>query len=188
MTEEEALEQYERLAKRVAKHYSDTLNNEYEDLLQAANLGVIDGIRTYDDTKGASLFTHVYNRVLRAVRSSCRHNTGLVHVPYKSAPVEDREPLQRTELPEHWEEHTESENSIELTERRIVLQAAMEMLDPRERLVINMLFFNQSTYEEIGKSLGTTRQTAFNITQKALSKLRDSLQDQGIPFDLLMVD
>lgn len=76
ITEEEIIVKYDRLAKKLAnKLYKlkrdklDTRFEDFEDLLQYAYVGILDAIRSYDETKGANFTTYawacVQNRINR---------------------------------------------------------------------------------------------------------------------------
>lgn len=76
ITEEEIVVKYDRLAKKLAnKLYKlkrdklDTRFEDFEDLLQYAYLGILDAIRSYDETKGSNFTTYawtcVQNRINR---------------------------------------------------------------------------------------------------------------------------
>jgi RNA polymerase sigma-32 factor len=69
----------------------------------------------------------------------------------------------------------------EATKRRTWLTAALGELSPRERLIVQrrQLQDDVSTLEEIGGTLGVTKERVRQIEQKALGKLKDAVLRQA---------
>lgn len=81
------LEQYERLCHKQARKYAFTApNHDHEDLVQEGRIGLLQAIKTFDPTVGASFMTWAFYHVRGAVASSGRVDRKQPRFPYS---VED---------------------------------------------------------------------------------------------------
>ena len=60
-----------------------------------------------------------------------------------------------------------------------LLHESLEVLDPREREIITMRFFENKTLDEVSRLIGRTRERVRQIQNQALSKLRTIMQDES---------
>lgn len=81
------LEQYERLCHKQARKYAFTApNHDHDDLVQEGRIGLLQAIRTFDPTVGASFMTWAFYHVRGAVAGSGRVDRKQPRFPYS---VED---------------------------------------------------------------------------------------------------
>ena len=60
-----------------------------------------------------------------------------------------------------------------------LLHESLEALDPREREIITMRFFENKTLDEVSHMIGRTRERVRQIQNQALGKLREIMQDES---------
>jgi RNA polymerase sigma factor (sigma-70 family) len=72
-------------------------------------------------------------------------------------------------------------------ELRQKIQAALQLLSPRQREIIYLRYFNDMNYEQICELMNINYQTARTQHYNALKALRSSLQHTHLPFSLLFV-
>ena len=60
-----------------------------------------------------------------------------------------------------------------------LLHESLEVLDPREREIITMRFFENKTLDEVSRLIGRTRERVRQIQNQALLKLRTIMQDES---------
>ncbi|MFZ4783596.1 MAG: sigma-70 family RNA polymerase sigma factor [Armatimonadaceae bacterium] len=69
-------------------------------------------------------------------------------------------------------------NAVRRRETLAALESVLGLLSPRERIMVNAVRSGQS-YEDIGKSLGVTKQAAHKTVKSSLTKLRQGLARMG---------
>ncbi|MCX7758327.1 MAG: sigma-70 family RNA polymerase sigma factor [bacterium] len=70
---------------------------------------------------------------------------------------------------------SDKKNVIEEVDRKMSLQEAISKLDPLEKTVITLKFFEGLTQEEIAKKLNTIQVNVSRIQSKALKKLKETI-------------
>jgi RNA polymerase sigma-B factor len=92
--------------------------------------------------------------------------------------------LDRPAGPEDTEESTPAEwvgtedETFELVEGRIALDAALPYLDERERLVLRLRFAEDMTQSQIAERIGHSQMHVSRILRRALSRIRDRITEQ----------
>lgn len=69
----------------------------------------------------------------------------------------------------------DEDESFESAEARVALRPLMAHLDKRERIMLEMRFFQGATQAEIGKVLGITQMQVSRLLSALLARLRDEL-------------
>ena len=172
-----------RLVAHIMKKYY-TPGSDQEDLISIGTIGLIKGISTFDDSKGARLATYA---------ARCVENEILMH--FRSL----RKTSQDVSLSDYIDTGTDgaalsfmdvvSEDSDLLetlsTKDRVlqVRQAVAEHLTDQERQVILMRYglggLRPSRQREVAQQLGISRSYVSRIEKRALSKLRKALENQN---------
>jgi RNA polymerase sigma-B factor len=67
-------------------------------------------------------------------------------------------------------------DDIDLLEWRLALEALVDRLDPRSRLILQMRFGKEATQAEIGKALGVSQMHVSRLLSGLLDDLREELQ------------
>jgi RNA polymerase sigma-B factor len=72
----------------------------------------------------------------------------------------------------------EEDDSYELVEGRIALDAALPFLDERERLVLRLRFAEDMTQSQIAERIGHSQMHVSRILRRALSRVREQIREQ----------
>lgn len=73
-----------------------------------------------------------------------------------------------------------SDGDLENAELRVLVEKAMDALTPRERLVLQDIFFEDKSIREIAKEINVSKSTAENIKQSAIAKMKKELDKSGL--------
>ena len=142
--------QYEPLLKRAAGQAH--LRTIRDDALAEGCVSLVRAVRVYGDLRTLAR---------RAIRTWQREAT-----------VDDR----REEG--FWELIEDESAAAALTryERRALLTAAMRTLTPRERTVIDLLYFQETTQTAAAAQLGVSQQAVAAIKKRAIGKMRERME------------
>jgi RNA polymerase sigma-B factor len=72
----------------------------------------------------------------------------------------------------------EEDESYELVEGRIALDAALPYLDERERLVLRLRFAEDMTQSQIAERIGHSQMHVSRILRRALTRIQEQIRDQ----------
>jgi RNA polymerase sigma-B factor len=72
----------------------------------------------------------------------------------------------------------EEDESFELVEGRIALDAALPYLDERERLVLRLRFAEDMTQSQIAERIGHSQMHVSRILRRALNRIREQIREQ----------
>jgi len=88
------------------------------------------------------------------------------------------------DLPSFREKATVSnENAPDSVLDSVDLQRAMELLEPKERAILESRFFYEKTQTEISRDIGISQAHVSRLEKKALSVLKSYLEARGVCFD-----
>jgi RNA polymerase sigma-B factor len=73
----------------------------------------------------------------------------------------------------------EEDDSYELVEGRIALDAALPYLDERERLVLRLRFAEDMTQSQIAERIGNSQMHVSRILRRTLQRIREEVNDEG---------
>lgn len=73
-----------------------------------------------------------------------------------------------------------SDGDLGNAELRVLVEKAMDALTPRERLVLQDIFFEDKSIREIAKEINVSKSTAENIKQSAIAKMKKELDKSGL--------
>lgn len=161
------------------KYYAQT--SDQEDLISIGTIGLIKGITTFDNTKGARLATYaarcVENEILMHFRMLRKSAQDVSLSDYIESGSEGT-PLERMEL------ISDDVDLLEQVATKDTVKRLREAVDSRlteqERLVIRLRYGLDSgtslKQREVGKITGISRSYISRIEKRALEKLRAALQ------------
>jgi RNA polymerase sigma-B factor len=75
----------------------------------------------------------------------------------------------------------QEEQAYDLFEQRRVLAPAMEMLDPRERLILHLRFFEGMTQTQVAARIGISQMHVSRLIRKSIDSLRENMMGQQAP-------
>ena len=175
----------DRIAHAMAHKYKTCA--EYDDLVQAARIGMLRAIRTYDPRRKVKLCTHLYNQARSEVTHFLRANRGIMHIPEKIGSAVNKDTIpRRCEWPEDYNPAVYEDYGTLNT--RAVLMDAIRRLTPREQEAVKYYYFDGLYVGEVGKRMGVTQVRATQLCNKAVRKLRAILEHQKISKEVLLSD
>lgn len=163
------------------KYYAQT--SDQEDLISIGTIGLIKGISTFDQSKGARLATYaarcVENEILMYFRSQRKSSQDVSLSEYIETGT-DGAALSLMDVV------GEEENLLEaISSRERLLQvrnAVKECLTDQERQVVNMRYglggLRASKQREVAQMLGISRSYVSRIEKRALGKLRVYMEEK----------
>jgi RNA polymerase sigma-B factor len=75
----------------------------------------------------------------------------------------------------------QEEPAYDLFEQRRVLAPAMERLDPRERLILHLRFFEGMTQTQVAARIGISQMHVSRLIRKSIDSLRETMVEQQAP-------
>jgi len=214
-------------ARRLALRYRGA-SESFEDLLQVANLGLLNAIDRFDPGRGIPFTAFAAPTILGELKRHFRDRVWTVRVPrglhdrmaevdkaiteltkeLQRSPsvgeIADRLEIEQTDVlevmeashnrrplsldrptgPETEEDVPPTEwvgsedESFELVEGRLALDAALPQLDERERLVLRLRFAEDMTQSQIAARIGHSQMHVSRILRRALSRIREQIKEQ----------
>ena len=71
----------------------------------------------------------------------------------------------------------EEEPAYEVFEQRRLLAPAMERLDPRERLILHLRFFEGMTQTQVAARIGISQMHVSRLIRKSIENLRQNISE-----------
>lgn len=139
---------------------------EAREVLQSSYLKVLDGSARFE---GRSQLKTWFFSVIRRTASEHRRRSFFFDFSIKKFGLENQE--SDRELPFAGVEHTQVRREI---------QRAMDQLSPRQREVIDLVFFHEMTLEEASEAMGSSIGTARTHYDRAKKELAKSLSGKGL--------
>lgn len=195
MSAHSLIEEHFFLAEVIAFDYANIPGCHWEDARSEASIALVRAAEAYDPAKGE--FISFSSRVIRnALNSLYAKQLRLLKIfpqsiddPIQFSSVRNRShPTLSTDGDFMVESGHDLRKEVRLRETSNVIETLMNLLSPRERVVVGALKAG-SSYAEIGESLGISRQAAHKSAKSGLGKLRaglDRLGFQGIGSDGLL--
>jgi RNA polymerase sigma factor (sigma-70 family) len=192
MTTQRLIEEHLFLAELIAFDYANIPGCRWDEARSEASIALIRAAGAYDPERGE--FVPLASRVIRnALNSLYAKQLRLAKIFPKSLD----EPIQLSAMVNQGHPYPSSDGDFSVDsgqdlrkevrqrETSSVIESLMDLLSPRERVVVGALKAG-ATYSEIGESLGVSKQAAHKSAKSALAKLRvglDRLGFQGIASD-----
>ncbi len=76
----------------------------------------------------------------------------------------------------------QEEQAYDVFEQRRVLAPAMERLDPRERLILHLRFFEGMTQTQVAARIGISQMHVSRLIRKSIDSLRETMTEQQVQF------
>ena len=140
---------------------------EAAEVTQESFLSAWRGVRNF--RQHAKFSTWLYRIVINQCLTRLSHRPPGIHLPLTDDEAEPNYPSVRLQITE-----TQPEALLREEQSRRVL-AAMELLPPNQRAVVELKFFQELTFEEIGVILDTPQSTVKSRLYSALETLKSKL-------------
>ena len=158
------------IRRRAAAYRLDGLPIDREDLLQEGLLGLLKAIRTFDPGKSAAFPYYASVCIASKMNSLLSGSKSLKHRPLSQyASMDDLELEQRAQTLENEDDPS---NIVIRQEEREYMDAQIKILLSHFEQDALKLYLSGHSYEEMAKSLHTTRKAVDNALQRIRRKLR----------------
>ena len=192
---EQLIEQYMSLVRSLARRYSYR-GEQLDDLVQIGSIGLIKAIDRFDIDRGVELTTYATPNIIGEIKRHFRDRGWAVRVPRglqelnvqlsklieqltvqlgrsptipelaKAASVEEEEVLEALESGRAY-------SSLSLSSGGGTEDG--EELDPRERQILHLRFFEGLTQSQIAQQVGISQMHVSRLIRRALEKIRDEI-------------
>lgn len=173
------------LVEVIAFDYANIPGCQLGEALSDGNLALVRAAQAYDPSRGEFIpfasrvirnaLNSLYAKQLRIIRMFPKSIDDPIQWPQASATgsIESQ-----SDHSGHADSGPDTLKGIRIRETSSAIESAMNLLTPRERLVINA-FRVGASFPEIGARLGISKQAAHKSVKSGLMKLRDGLARMG---------
>ena len=146
-----------------------------EDGFQEGIFGIYQAIKTYDESYNTKFMTHLYFYVEAKIRRFIdKERYKVPQYVIERVKKGKRERLYFSEL-ENFEIEDES-IEIDNLENKVLVEKLLNYCTRQEKEVLNLLFFEGYTGEEVAQKLGISRQWVHTIKHRAFEKIRNNIK------------
>ena len=171
-----------RLVVYIAKKFEST-GIYIEDLVSIGTIGLIKGINTFRADKNIKLATYasrcIENEILMYIRKNSQ-TRGDVSIDEPLNVDWDGNELLLSDVLGNEEDNVSYE--LEKEEERKIIRAAVEKLEKRERLIIEMRFGlfgrKEMTQKDVADKLGISQSYISRLEKKIISQLREEIENK----------
>ena len=176
--EEKVLRDYEKLIYKLANKSYLRYNRKYalEDILQEAKVSAIRAYRNYDPSKNTKLITHLHNYINFYLSHYFRADTGLIKIPNKVLRDENKqkpELVHNDFLYDNGSDHEHPFLDNSQIDLKMQLEELLETLNDKEKEILNLIYIQGYTYDEVPIMYNVSRQAINNTANKSIKKLRE---------------
>lgn len=164
----EILNRLKPLIYSILKRYAWSLDRE--EMLQEANLAVLEGIQEFDEARGIPFLAYIKNRLRFAVYNKARRHRIFYSLNTSAAEGDSRDFLDLLE-----DEHADPLGNVLNKENTGKIQSALEQLAPRQKQVICLHYIHRISLKDIARQLNVSYKTVLRAKDKALSTLEEIL-------------
>ena len=167
-----------RLVVYIAKKFENTGIN-IEDLISIGTIGLIKAINTFRADKSIKLATYASKCIENEILMFIRKTAGLRQEVSIDEPLNVDNELLLSDILGNEEDSVFS--SIELEEDRRTVRQALERLDRRERIIIELRFGldggKEHTQKEVADMLGISQSYISRLEKKILDRLKEEMKE-----------
>lgn len=176
--------QHQGLVHRVARRYTWALNDafEYEDLVQNGNLGLIRAAETFESERGFKFSTYAEYWVKTAIGRAIENHGRTIRIPVHA---QAKMRAAGRYVHRHGQEVHENdirsdedvEHAVDVSRLSSEVRLALSVLLPRERqvLLLRETSISEPTFDDIGASLGISRERVRQLYKRAIRKVREAM-------------
>lgn len=176
--EEKVLRDYEKLIYKLANKSYIRYNRKYafEDILQEAKISAIRAYRNYDPSKNTKLITHLHNYINFYLSHYFRSDTGLIKIPVKVLQDTNKQKPELVHNDFLYDNSSDNEHPFldnSFIDKKLGLDELLDFLTDKEKEVIDLIYLQGYTYDEVAMMYNVSRQAINNLANKTIKKLRD---------------
>lgn len=184
LKEEKVLRDYEKLIYKLANYNYLRYQKKYsfEDILQEARISAVRAYRNYDPNRNTKLITHLHNYINFYLSHYFRADTGLIKIPTKVLKDENKqkpELVHNEFLYDNSSDHQHPFEDNSLIDMKINLEEILHNLNEKERDIINLIYIDGYTYDEVANMYNVSRQAINNTANKSIKKLKEKLRAEN---------
>ena len=164
------------------KHLYLSTDDEWQKYYDAGEIGLIKGIRSFDETKGYKISTYLFTCISREILRVIQ----LDNLPKRKNPygkdislnqIVDDDSTEPTELMDFIPSEVDIEKEVEEKIKYEHLYTALEHLRNQKCKEIIIMYYGlygnkERTLEEIGNKLGISKQRVANLKDKGINKIK----------------
>lgn len=179
------IEEHFGLVYSTAKRFYKLSNKTVDEINSAAFLGLVIAAKNFDESKGFEFNTfaistikwNIVNDIYRDKSAYIRKSIGGKEKYEKLKTTLSLNKITQSEgnKPEELIEFLEGSFDMEREIEKLDLKIAIDKLKNKEKQIIQLLYFECKTQNEVAKLLGTNQVQVSRIKQRAISSLRESL-------------
>jgi RNA polymerase sporulation-specific sigma factor len=174
-SKEKIINDYDKIVKFVIKDMR--LGYKFDELYDIATIGFVRGINSYDESKGFTYMTYLYE---------CIKNEIMKHLHYEKQKKKDAELVslnmiigENTELQDMLGYDTDYIQDNYRDEILDIINDRISFMTKRQQLIVNHLYglngYEQMTQSEIARKYGLTKQNIYLTNKKIIRQLRHIL-------------
>lgn len=172
------IQQYLPLVRRLARRYAGH-GEQFEDLVQVGSIGLIKAIDRFQLERGVELASYAIPTIDGEIKRHLRDRAWPIRIPRR---LQELDPTLRARVAElvdgqngEFDRTGELERGYELGEDRIALAGSFHVLDPQERLLLRLAYFEGLSQAQIAPRVGISQIHVSRLTRRALGKLRAAI-------------
>ena len=174
-----------RLVAHIAKKYAPTADYDTDDLISVGSIGLIKAIDSFDKKKNIRLATYasrcIANEILMVMRAG-KHKSRETSLQEPIGTDSEGNTITLLNILCSEADNIEDEISFKMQVKKLYTAIADKLL-PREKSIISMRYgldgSDELTQREIASKLDISRSYVSRIETKALSKLREALDEEN---------
>jgi RNA polymerase sigma-B factor len=166
---------YLPLVRKLARRHVGR-GEQFEDLVQIGTIGLIQAIDRFKLERGVDLAAFAIPTIDGEIKRHLRDRAWPIRIPRRLQQLDPTLRARVTELVEGDSEELDRDCALdhgyELGEDRIALARGFRVLDPRERLLLKLAYFEGMSQARIADRVGLSQIHVSRLTRRALGKLR----------------
>jgi RNA polymerase sigma-B factor len=166
---------YLPLVRKLARRHVGR-GEQFEDLVQIGTIGLIQAIDRFKLERGVDLAAFAIPTIDGEIKRHLRDRAWPIRIPRRLQQLDPTLRARVTELVEGDSDELDRDSALdhgyELGEDRIALARGFRVLDPRERLLLKLAYFEGMSQARIAKRVGLSQIHVSRLTRRALGKLR----------------
>lgn len=154
------VEEHLGLVRTIARRYAHG-DEPFEDLVQVGAIGLLKAVDRFDARRGSDLRAIAAPFIEGEIRHHLRDRGGVVRgAPERVLPLGDNDGP--TAAPD-------------LTDERALVSAGLDLLDGRERRIVELRYFEDRRQADIAAELGISQAQVSRLIHRALARMREGL-------------